>query len=227
MKRNRVIYKKYMKRFLDIVCSCGALIVLSPILLIIAVLVKIKLGTPVLFKQERVGLNGSVFKLYKFRTMTDEKDMNGNILPDEKRLTTFGRRLRATSLDELPELVNIIKGNMSIIGPRPLLPSYIPYYTNEESHRHDVRPGLTGLAQINGRSFISWEEVFKLDLDYVKNIKFSRDIKIIIYTIKMVLAKDNISDATEMIREGNNLYILVDGKKQKVHEALDKERKSQ
>ena len=160
------MYAKYIKRTLDFALSLVALIVLSPVLLIVAILVRVKLGSPVIFKQQRPGKNEKIFTLYKFRTMTDKKDESGNLLPDSERLTKFGKLLRSTSLDELPELVNILKGDMAIVGPRPLLVEYLPYYTEEEKHRHDVRPGLTGLAQVNGRNSISWEEKFNDDLKY-------------------------------------------------------------
>lgn len=166
------MYAKYFKRMLDFILSLIALIILSPILLIVAILVRIKLGTPIIFKQQRPGKNEKIFTLYKFRTMTDKKDENGNLLPDSERLTKFGKLLRSTSLDELPELINILKGDMAIVGPRPLLVEYLPYYTEEEKHRHDVRPGLTGLAQVNGRNSISWEEKFKYDVQYVKKSLF-------------------------------------------------------
>ena len=155
------MYKKYVKRILDVVLSLVALIILSPIMLVVAILVRTKLGSPVIFKQERPGKDEKIFKLYKFRTMTNEKDENGDLLPDDKRLTKFGKLLRSTSLDELPELINIIKGDMSIVGPRPLLVEYLPLYTEEQKHRHDVRPGLTGYAQVSGRNLVDWEERFK------------------------------------------------------------------
>lgn len=187
------MYKNYIKRFLDFTLSLLALILLSPVMLIIAILVRIKLGTPVIFKQQRPGKNEKIFTLYKFRTMTDKKDENGNLLPDSERLTKFGKLLRSTSLDELPELVNIIKGDMAIVGPRPLLVEYLPYYTEDEKHRHDVRPGLTGFAQINGRNSISWEEKFNDDLKYIKKITFIGDIKIILKTIIKVFKREGIS----------------------------------
>ena len=187
------MYKNYIKRFLDFTLSLLALILLSPVMLIIAILVRIKLGTPVIFKQQRPGKNEKIFTLYKFRTMTDKKDENGNLLPDSERLTKFGKLLRSTSLDELPELVNIIKGDMAIVGPRPLLVEYLPYYTEDEKHRHDVRPGLTGFAQINGRNSISWEEKFNDDLKYIKKITFIGDIKIILITIIKVFKREGIS----------------------------------
>ena len=191
------MYKNYIKRFLDFTLSLLALILLSPVMLIIAILVRIKLGTPVIFKQQRPGKNEKIFTLYKFRTMTDKKDENGNLLPDSERLTKFGKLLRSTSLDELPELVNILKGDMAIVGPRPLLVEYLPYYTEEEKHRHDVRPGLTGLAQVNGRNSISWEEKFEDDLEYIKKITFIGDVKIILKTAITVFKREGIS------QEGN------------------------
>lgn len=186
------MYKNYIKRLLDFTLSLLALILLSPVILIIAILVRIKLGTPVIFKQQRPGKNEKIFTLYKFRTMTDKKDENGNLLPDSERLTKFGKLLRSTSLDELPELVNILKGDMAIVGPRPLLVEYLPYYTEEEKHRHDVRPGLTGLAQVNGRNSISWEEKFKYDVQYVKKITFLGDLKIILKTVKKTVKREDI-----------------------------------
>ena len=187
------MYKKYVKRILDFILSLIALILLTPILLVVYILVVLKLGRPVIFKQERPGKNEKIFTLYKFRTMTDEKDENGKLLPDSKRLTRFGKFLRSTSLDELPELVNIIKGDMSIVGPRPLLVEYLPLYNEEQKHRHDVRPGLTGLAQVSGRNAISWEEKFEEDIEYIKKITFLRDFKIIIKTVGKVLKKEGIS----------------------------------
>ena len=191
------MYAKYIKRVLDFILSLLALIVLSLPMLIIYILVRIKLGKPAIFKQERPGKDEKIFTLYKFRTMTDEKDEHGNLLPDEKRLTRFGKILRSTSLDELPELINIIKGDMSIVGPRPLLVEYLEYYTEEEKHRHDVRPGLTGLAQISGRNTISWEEKFKDDIEYVHNVTMMNDVKIILKTVVKVFKREGIS------QEGN------------------------
>lgn len=190
------IYERYGKRILDIVLSSMAIIVLSPVYFIVGLMVRVKLGSPVLFTQERPGLvdqNGreTIFKMYKFRTMTDERDSEGRLLPDEKRLTKFGAWLRSTSLDELPELFNILNGTMSIIGPRPLLVRYLPYYTEKEKHRHDVRPGLTGLAQINGRNSINWECKFKYDLMYVNDITFCGDIKILIKTVMKIFSRSN------------------------------------
>ena len=186
------MYQKYIKRLLDIVLSTLAIIVLSPLLIIIAVLVRIKLGKPILFNQDRPGLNEKIFTLHKFRTMTNKTDEKGNLLPDEQRLTKFGKFLRSTSLDELPELFNILKGDMSIVGPRPLLIEYLEYYTEEEHHRHDVRPGLTGLAQINGRNTLTWEEKFKYDVEYVGNITILNDIKIIFLTVIKVIKRSDI-----------------------------------
>lgn len=187
------MYKKYFKRILDIVLSLILLCLLWPLLLILAVLVRIKLGSPIIFKQERPGLNEKIFTLYKFRTMTDEKDSNGNLMSDSVRLTKFGKALRSTSLDELPELWNILKGDMSFIGPRPLLVEYLPLYNENQKHRHDVRPGLTGLAQINGRNNLPWEERFELDLDYVSKISFKRDFIILLTTFKKVIKRDDVT----------------------------------
>ena len=183
------MYAKYIKRLLDFILSFIAIIILSPIMLIIYILVRIKLGKPAIFKQQRPGKNEKIFTLYKFRTMTDEKDENGNLLPDEKRLTKFGKMLRSTSLDELPEMFNILKGDMSFVGPRPLLTKYLSYYTEEEKHRHDVRPGLTGLAQINGRNTTNWKERFEYDIKYTQDISFLNDIKILLKTIMKVIKK--------------------------------------
>lgn len=193
------MYRYFFKRLLDFVLSLLAIIVLSPVLLITAILVRNKLGSPVIFRQERPGKNEKIFTLYKFRTMTDEKDEEGNLLPDEVRLTKFGKMLRSTSLDELPELFNILKGDMSIVGPRPLLVSYLPYYNEEEKHRHDVRPGLTGLAQVSGRNYIAWDDRFKKDVEYVSNQSFLLDIKVIINTIKIVLKKSDIATDTRTV----------------------------
>lgn len=186
------MYKKYIKRLLDIIISLVALIVLSPILLIVALLVKIKLGSPIIFKQERPGKDEKIFKLYKFRSMSDKKDENGNLLPDDKRLTKFGKILRSTSLDELPEFINILKGEMSLIGPRPLAVCYLPYYNEKEKKRHSVRPGLTGLAQINGRNALNWDKRFAYDIEYVENITFINDIKILFKTVLKVLKRDDV-----------------------------------
>lgn len=195
------MYAKYIKRLLDIILSLFAIIILSPIYLIVAILVRTKLGSPVIFTQERPGKDEKIFKMYKFRSMTDQKDENGNLLPDEVRLTSFGKKLRSTSLDELPELFNILKGDMSIVGPRPLLVKYLPRYNDFQKHRHDVKPGFTGWAQCNGRNAISWEEKFKLDVYYVNHISFLLDLKIIFKTIKTVLFKEGISSDTSVTME--------------------------
>ena len=196
-QRKRGFYEKYIKRIFDIVLSGLALIILSPVIAIVALLVRVKLGSPVIFKQDRPGLNEKIFKMYKFRSMTDERDENGELLPDEDRLPSFGKKLRSTSLDELPELVNIFKGDMSIVGPRPLSVVYLRYYTEEERIRHTVRPGLTGLAQINGRNAISWEEKFRYDIEYVKNISLGLDISVFFGTIGKVLKREGIGQAEE------------------------------
>ena len=201
MKHNATFYEKYIKRLLDIVLSGGALLVLWPVLLITAILVRTKLGSPVIFCQERPGKDEKIFKLYKFRSMTDQRDENGNLLSDEVRLTKFGKLLRSTSLDELPELWNILKGDMSIVGPRPLLVKYLPLYNEEQKHRHDVRPGLTGWAQANGRNALSWEEKFKLDVWYVEHISFATDVKTIWLTVKNVLRREGISSETAATME--------------------------
>lgn len=192
-------YERYFKRPLDFCCGLAAVLVFGWLYIIIAVLVRIKLGSPVLFTQDRPGKNEKVFKLYKFRTMTDEKDVNGNLLPDEIRLTKFGKMLRATSLDELPEAFNIIKGDMSIIGPRPLLVSYLPWYTEKEKHRHDVRPGLSGLAQVNGRNFIDWDHRLEFDVQYVEKITFLGDIRIIFQTVFKFIKKQDIAVDTNKV----------------------------
>lgn len=186
------MYSKYIKRVFDFILSLMALIVLSPILLVTYILVRIKLGNPAIFKQKRPGKDERIFTLYKFRTMTDEKDEEGNLLPDEKRLTKFGKFLRSTSLDELPELINILKGDMAIVGPRPLAVQYLPYYNEREKHRHDIFPGLTGLAQVKGRNVLQWEDRFSYDLEYVNNVSFIKDVKIIFWTIKKVFKRENI-----------------------------------
>lgn len=195
-------YEKFIKRPQDFLCALFAIIVLSPIMLITAILVRTKLGSPVIFKQKRPGLHGEIFELYKFRTMTDAKDENGKLLPDDVRLTTFGKKLRSTSLDELPELINILKGDLSIIGPRPLLVEYLPWYNETEKHRHDVRPGLTGWAQVNGRNNVSWDRRFELDVEYVNNISFRFDLKIFLMTIQKVIKRSDIAEDTRIV-EGN------------------------
>ena len=195
-------YEKFVKRFLDIFLSGMALIILSPVLLVTAILVRVKLGSPVIFCQERPGKDEKIFKLHKFRSMSDARDENGNLLPDEARLGKLGRTLRATSLDELPELWDIFRGKMSIVGPRPLLVEYLPYYTQEERHRHDVRPGLTGLAQINGRNTLTWEQKFAYDLEYVQHISFGMDLSILLGTIGKVLKRSGVQVANQTT-EGN------------------------
>lgn len=191
------LYERFVKRGLDTFLATGAVIVFSPLLLIIAILVRVKLGSPVLFSQERPGRKEKIFKLYKFRSMTNQRDEKGKLLPDEVRLTKFGRVLRATSLDELPELFNIIKGDMALIGPRPLLTDYLPYYTEEERHRHDVRPGLTGLAQVNGRNSSSWEETLSHDIAYVQSISFQGDVRILFQTVYKVIKRADVVQGAE------------------------------
>lgn len=186
------MYRKYIKRLLDILLSSIGIIVLSPVMLVTAFLVRIKLGSPVIFRQKRPGKNEKIFEMYKFRSMTSERDKDGKMLPDEMRLTEFGKKLRSTSLDELPELFNILKGDMSIVGPRPLLVKYLPLYSEKQRHRHDVRPGLTGLAQVKGRNLITWEEKFSLDIEYIRNITFKQDLKILLDTVKVVVKKEGI-----------------------------------
>lgn len=186
---------------MDIVLSFIAILLLGPFLLIIAFLVRIKLGSPVIFKQDRPGLNEKIFTLYKFRTMTDERDENGELLPDEKRMTKYGKFLRSTSLDELPELFNIFKGDMSLVGPRPLLVQYLPLYDEYQRRRHEVRPGLSGLAQISGRNTLSWEEKFRLDIEYVDNISFIGDFKIILSTLKKVFVREGINSDNSVTME--------------------------
>lgn len=195
------MYRKYIKRLLDIIISLCGIIVLSPVYLILAILVRAKLGTPVIFKQDRPGKDEKVFHLYKFRSMTDDKDEKGNPLPDEIRLTPFGKKLRSTSLDELPELFNILKGDMSLIGPRPLLVRYLPRYNEFQRHRHDVRPGLTGLAQINGRNAITWEKKFEYDVEYVNKLSFALDARIFMGTVRTVLKREGISGENNVTME--------------------------
>lgn len=195
------MYAAYIKRILDILLSFIAIVILSPILVLLAVLVRTWLGSPVLFIQERPGKNDKIFKLYKFRSMTDDKDSDGNLLPDDQRLNQFGKLLRASSLDELPELFNILKGDMSIVGPRPLLVRYLNRYSDSQKRRHDVRPGITGLAQVNGRNGLSWEKRFEYDVWYVDHISFFLDVKIIFQTIKVVFTRSGISSSTSVTME--------------------------
>lgn len=194
-------YEKYVKRTMDFLLSLVSIIILSPVLLILAVVVRIKMGSPIVFSQSRPGINGKIFKMYKFRTMTNEKDKDGNLLPDEMRLNKFGSFLRSTSLDELPELFNILKGDMAIVGPRPLLVEYLPLYTEKQARRHEVRPGMTGYAQVNGRNELSWERKFELDVEYVDNVTFVNDLRIIFKTVKTVLKREGISSETSKTME--------------------------
>lgn len=195
MKTKKTTYQKYIKRLLDIILSLLAIIITSPIFIIIGILVLIFLGKPAIFRQKRPGKNEKIFNMYKFRTMTNKKDKDGNLLPDDQRLNKFGKFLRSTSLDELPEILCcILPGKMSFIGPRPLLVKYLPYYTKEEHHRHDVRPGLTGWAQVNGRNLVNWDERFKMDLEYVNNLTFMMDVKVIFKTISIVFKREGITD---------------------------------
>ena len=204
--KKKHIYSRYIKRPMDFVLSIVAIIVLSPLMLVLAILVRIKLGSPIIFKQDRPGKNEKIFKLYKFRTMTNHTNKLGNLLPDELRLTNFGKFLRSSSLDELPSLVNIIKGDLSIVGPRPLLVQYLPLYNENQKKRHICRPGLTGLAQVNGRNAMTWDEKFKFDVKYIQNVNFLLDIKIIFLTIFKVLKREGInsnSSSTMNKFEGN------------------------
>lgn len=197
----KLFYEKYVKRTVDFLLSLVSIIILSPVLLILAVVVRIKMGNPIVFSQSRPGINGKIFKMYKFRTMTNEKDENGNLLPDEMRLNKFGAFLRSTSLDELPEIFNILKGDMAIVGPRPLLVEYLPLYTGKQARRHEVRPGMTGYAQVNGRNELSWEKKFELDVEYVDNVTFVNDLRIIFKTVKTVLKREGISSETSKTME--------------------------
>ena len=219
MEHKKGFYEKYIKRPQDFLCSLLACIVLSPVMLVIAILVKIKIGSPVLFAQERPGLHGEIFKLYKFRTMTNESGENGELLPDEQRLTPFGKLLRSTSLDELPELGAILSGRMAVCGPRPLLPKYLPLYNEHQARRHEVRPGFTGLAQVNGRNFISWEEKFDLDVKYVDRITFLGDWIIIFRTVWTVLKREGIKSETCATMEefkGTEIAELIDNTEVKI-----------
>ena len=199
MQKRSMIYSKYIKRLLDILISLTFIVLFSWLYLILVILVRIKLGSPVLFCQERPGYNEKIFKLYKFRTMTDKRDEKGNLLPDSERLTKLGSMLRSTSLDELPEMFNILKGDMSLIGPRPLLVEYLPYYTEEERLRHSVRPGLTGLAQVSGRNYLAWDKRLAKDVEYVNHISFIMDVRIIIKTIMVVFKKEDVSVDTNVV----------------------------
>lgn len=194
-------YERFFKRPMDFILSLFAVIVLSPVMLVLAALIRIKLGAPVIFTQERPGLNGKIFKLYKFRSMSDAKDADGNLLPDEDRLGPFGKVLRSSSLDELPELINIIKGDLSIVGPRPLLVKYLPRYNAQQARRHEVRPGFTGYAQVHGRNSISWKEKFEYDVYYVDHISFLGDWKIIFQTVFTVLKREGINSETSATME--------------------------
>lgn len=202
MKQKAGFYETYIKRLLDFTLSLLALIVLSPVLLVTAALVRIKLGSPVIFHQERPGKDEKIFRLYKFRSMTDERDETGALLPDEMRLTRFGKILRSTSLDELPELWNILRGDMSIIGPRPLLVKYLPLYNEEQKHRHDVRPGLTGWAQVHGRNLLSWEDKFRYDVWYTQHVRFLSDVRVVLMTVKCIFVREGItSDSSVTVEE--------------------------
>lgn len=212
MRHKAGFYEKYIKRLLDIVLSGCALIVLSPLLLVTAILVRVKLGSPVIFCQERPGKDEKIFKLHKFRSMSDARGENGNLLPDKERLTGFGKKLRSLSIDELPELWDIFHGKMSIVGPRPLLVKYLPLYNDEQHRRHDVRPGLTGWAQVHGRNLASWEEKFAYDVDYVDHVSFVLDVKIIFMTVRCVLAHEGIS------AEGSATMETFTGTEAAVHE---------
>lgn len=195
------MYKNYIKRILDFLLSGIVLIILAIPLIIVGLLIKVQLGSPILFRQKRPGKNGKIFEIIKFRTMNNTKDENGNLLPDDLRLTKFGKFIRSTSIDELPELINILKGDMSIVGPRPLLVEYLDLYNEEQKNRHDVRPGLTGLAQVNGRNCITWEAKFKYDIEYVNNITFANDCKIILKTIEKVLLREGINAGENVTME--------------------------
>ena len=219
------MYAHFFKRLIDFTLALMAIIILAPLMLVLTVLGRIIMKGNPFFVQPRPGKDEKVFNLIKFRSMTEEKDENGNYLPDEKRLTPYGMFLRKSSFDELPELFNILKGDMAIIGPRPLLVSYLPLYTKEEHHRHDVRPGLTGLAQMHGRNFLTWEEVFAYDLEYVNNITFINDLKIIIGTIKTVLFNADVEDRSKAYYKDGKLVIRDGEKERYIHEPLDVERR--
>ena len=206
------MYEKYIKRLFDIVLSLGGLVVLSPVYLILCITVRVKLGSPVLFRQDRPGKDEKIFKLCKFRTMTDQRDENGNLLPDDVRLTEFGKFLRSTSLDELPELINILKGEMSVVGPRPQLVRDMVFMTDEERKRHDVKPGLTGLAQVSGRNAIAWERKLQYDLEYIDKLSFKEDVKILFKTVLKVFEREGISDGENATAEDLGDYLLRVGK---------------
>lgn len=219
MEHQPGLYEKYIKRCVDFILALVAIIVLSPVLVVVAILVRHKLGSPVLYKQQRPGLHERVFTIYKFRTMTDERDVNGELMPDEIRLTKFGKILRSTSLDELPELFNILKGDMAIVGPRPLLVQYLPLYNQRQKLRHAVRPGITGYAQVNGRNSISWAEKFELDVKYVETISAWIDMKIFLKTIKSVAVREGISSDTSVTMEaftGNEMEVNAGSKQEKL-----------
>ena len=207
------MYAKCFKRILDFLLSFLGIVLLSPVFLVLTVLGAVKMKGNPFFAQERPGKNEKIFRLIKFRTMTNEKDGNGELLPDEDRLIPYGKFLRATSLDELPELVNILKGDMAIVGPRPLLVKYLPWYTEEQRHRHDVRPGLTGYAQAHGRNAVNWDDKFRMDLDYIRNIRFTGDIRILLDTVRTVLRHEGISSATSATMEDFTEYCVSIGRK--------------
>ncbi len=212
------IYGKYIKRILDIIFAAGMLVLLSPVLLVTALLVRSRLGSPVIFHQNRPGYQEKIFGLCKFRTMTDERDADGKLLPDKDRLTPFGKTLRRTSIDELPELWNILKGDMSFIGPRPLLIEYLPYYTEREKLRHTVRPGLTGLAQASGRNLVNWDRRLELDAQYVENLSFAMDCKVLIMTVQTVLGRSETVAEDTNAAEGNLAQIRREKMQQKASE---------
>lgn len=220
------IYERNIKRPLDFALALFAVILFWPILLVIAIVVKINMGSPVVFEQERPGLGGETIKVKKYRTMTDDRDSKGNLLPDDQRLTRFGHMMRVSSADEALGLFSIIKGDLAIVGPRPLLIGYLPYYTEEEMHRHDVRPGLTGLSQVHGRNYTPWTERFKYDLSYVNNISFFGDVKILIDTVRIVMTHSGVADRSQIMSdEKGDTFIIVDGVKHKYPKPLDVERK--
>ena len=223
--RKQTFYMKHFKRWLDCFLAIMLFIAISPFLLILALVVRLNLGSPILFKQERIGKDEKPFVLYKFRTMTNKKDENGNLLPDKERMTKFGKFLRKTSFDELPELFNIIKGDMCVIGPRPLITRYLPYYTEKERHRHDVYPGLTGYSQVSGRNFLSWAKRFEMDLYYIERCNFFFDVKILVKTVIKVFSKKGIIDYSKLEKNENGEYFFREnGKIYRVNTPLDIER---